>query len=141
MNLPELNGKRLLILGGSLWKKAIKDFADENGIVLIATGNNSTAGIFEIANETYGINSIDKNAMKNLIKDANIDGVYLGGSEAVIHEACQYVNELGMPCYCTYEQWEYLQNKANFLDLEGGSIPTFTVFRNCFSFCYIAWSL
>ena len=117
MKFPELQGKRLLILGGSLWKKAIKDFAEENSITLIATGNDQTAGIFEIANESYGINSTNKEEMKKLIKDARIDGVYLGGSEAVIPAACQYVNELGMPCYCTHEQWEYLQNKANFKKL------------------------
>ena len=117
MKFPELQGKRLLILGGSLWKNAIKDFADENGIVLIATGNDQTAGIFEIAQESYSINSTNMEEMKRLIKEAKIDGVYLGGSEAVISAACQYVNELGMPCYCTHEQWEYLQNKANFKEL------------------------
>ena len=117
MKQSELYGKRLLILGGSLWKKAIKDFADENGIILIATGNDQTAGIFEIADEKYNINSTDASAMKKLIKDARIDGVYMGGSETVISSACQYLNELGMPCYCTHEQWEYLQNKANFKEL------------------------
>ena len=35
-----LANKRLLLLGGSLWKKAIQDFAQEQGIILIATGNN-----------------------------------------------------------------------------------------------------
>ena len=117
MKHPELSGKRLLILGGSLWKRAIKDFADENDITLIATGNDQTAGIFEIADEKYGLNSTDQVAMKQLIKDAKIDGVYMGGSEAVISAACQYINELGLPCYCTHDQWEYLQNKSNFKEL------------------------
>ncbi len=55
MKQSELYGKRLLILGGSLWKKAIKDFADENGIILIATGNDQTAVILEISDEKYNI--------------------------------------------------------------------------------------
>lgn len=117
MKFQELSGKRLLILGGSLWKEAIKSFADENNITLIATGNDLSAGIFEIADESYSVNSTDADAMKKLIKDANIDGVYMGGSETVISSACKYLNELGMPCYCTYEQWEYLQNKSNFKEL------------------------
>lgn len=117
MKYPELNGKRLLILGGSLWKNAIRDFANENNITLIATGNDQTAGIFEIADEAYGVNSTDATAMKGLIKTAKIDGVYMGGSEAVISSACQYINEFGLPCYCTHEQWEYLQNKGNFKEL------------------------
>lgn len=117
MKFPELSGKRLLILGGSLWKEAIKEFADENNIVLIATGNDQSAGIFDIADEAYSVNSTDAVAMKRLIKEAKIDGVYMGGSEAVITSACKYINELGMPCYCTHEQWEILQNKGNFKEL------------------------
>ena len=115
--MVSLRGKRLLILGGSLWKEAIKQFADDHGIVLIATGNNQSAGIFEIADEKYGVNSTDAEAMKALIKEHNIDGVYMGGSEVVIGAACQYLEELEMPCYCTYEQWNTLQNKKNFKEL------------------------
>lgn len=112
-----LKGKRLLILGGSLWKEAIKQFADEHEIVLIATGNDQSAGIFEIADEKYDVNSTDARAMKALIKEMKIDGVYMGGSETVIGSACQYLEELGLPCYCTYKQWNTLQNKKNFKDL------------------------
>ncbi len=112
-----LKGKRLLILGGSLWKEAIKQFADEHEIILIATGNDQSAGIFDIADEKYNVNSTDARAMKALIKEMKIDGVYMGGSEAVIGSACQYLEELGLPCYCTYKQWNTLQNKKNFKSL------------------------
>ena len=78
-----LANKRLLLLGGSLWKKAIQDFAQEQGII-------------------------------QLIREKRIDGVYMGGSESVISTACGYLQELGLPCYCTREQWEYLQNKEHF---------------------------
>lgn len=109
----ELKGKRLLVLGGSLWKEAIKDFADENDITIIATGNDHSAGIFEIADESYDIDSTNSEEMKKLIIDKKIDGVYMGGSEAVISTACQYINELGLPCYCTKEQWDFLEIKLN----------------------------
>ncbi len=113
----DLKGKRLLILGGSLWKDQIKKIADDKGITLIATGNDQNAGIFEIANESYNVNSTDIDAMKKLIKEKKIDGVYMGGSEPVISAASVYVNEMGLPCYCTKQQWEYLQNKSNFKNL------------------------
>lgn len=63
------------------------------------------------------MNSTDAEAMKRLIRDAKVDGVYMGGSETVINTACQYLNELGLPCYCTHEQWELFQNKHNFKQL------------------------
>lgn len=109
-----LKDKRLLLLGGSGWKDAIKTFADRHGIVLVATGNDSSAGIFHIASEIYDVDSTDHEAMKRLIQEKNIDGVYVGGSELVISHACQYLNELGMPCYCTSSQWATLQNKDKF---------------------------
>ncbi len=113
----KLQGKRLLILGGSLWKEAIKKIADTYKITLIATGNDQSAGIFEIADEKYSVNSIDSAAMKSLIKDKKIDGVYMGGSETVISYACQYLNDIGKPCYCTKKQWDDLQNKTFFKEL------------------------
>ena len=113
----DLKGKRLLLLGGSLWKDVIQDYAKHKGIVLIATGNDQSAGIFQIAEERYDVDSTDENAMKQLIIDKKIDGVYMGGSETVCSVACKYLNELGMPCYCTKEQWDFLENKANFKTL------------------------
>lgn len=114
MKYPELEGKRLLILGGSLWKETIGDFAKENQICLIATGNDRSAGIFEIADEGYDVNSTDAAAMKKLIEEKRIDGVYMGGSEPVITAASAYLNELGLPCYCTHRQWAYLEDKGQF---------------------------
>lgn len=100
-----------------MWKDAIKRFAEEHRITLIATGNNRNAGIFEIADECYDVNSTDADAMKRLIREKAVDGVYMGGSEPVISSACRYLEELGMPCYCTKEQWEFLQDKARFKGL------------------------
>lgn len=100
-----------------MWKDAIKKFAEEHRIALIATGNNRNAGIFKIADECYDVNSTDAEAMKRLIREKAVDGVYMGGSEPVISSACKYLEELGMPCYCTKEQWEFLQDKARFKEL------------------------
>jgi formate-dependent phosphoribosylglycinamide formyltransferase (GAR transformylase) len=111
-----LKGKRLLVLGGSIWRNAIKDFADRNGIVLISAGL-YPAGTDEIAKEVYRIDTTRSDLMIPFIKEHNIDGFYMGGSEMIISAACQYINELGLPCYCTKEQWEFLQNKRNFKEL------------------------
>ena len=115
--LQELEGKRLLILGGSLWKDAIKQFCKEYRVTVIAAGNDPTSGICDIADEYYNVNSTDAIAMKRLIQEKKIDGVYMGGNEPVISVACQYINELGLPCYCTKAQWDALQDKRNFKKL------------------------
>lgn len=133
MKYPELKGKRLLLLGGSTWKEAIKQFAKDNEVVLIAAGL-WRVGIYDIADECYTIDLMNQDLMKQFIKDKNIDGVYMGGAENVISAACQYINELGLPCYCNKEQWEFLQNKANFkqLCIKSGLpvVPQFTIDSN-----------
>ena len=111
-----LKGKRLLLLGSSVWKDLIKAFADEYGVVLIFAGSMPSC-VEEIADETYRIDSTNRELMIPFIKKHNIDGVYMGGSEWIISHACDYINELGLPCYCEKEQWDVLQNKSNFKDL------------------------
>jgi len=115
--MGELKGKRLLVLGGNPWFPAIQQFVKDNEITLIAAGNNENNDLFRYADESYLVDSTDYAAMKQLITDKKIDGVYMGGTEPVISVACEYINELGLPCYCNKTQWEYLQNKRNFKEL------------------------
>ena len=114
MIMAKLKGKRLLVLGGNSWAHAIREYTWNNGIVMIVAGNNPNTKLFELADEAYDINTTDSERMKKLIIDKNIDGVYLGGNEPVISKACEYVNEVGLPCYCNKKQWESLQNKKEF---------------------------
>lgn len=114
--MRELENKRLLLLGSNVWRDIIKRFADEYRVKLLFAGNNA-GHLSEIVDEVYNVNSIDHEQMKDFIKTHDIDGVYMGGSELVISHACQYLNELGYPCYCTKEQWGILQDKGHFKEL------------------------
>ncbi len=114
--MKDLKGKRLLVLGGSIWKYAIKRIAEQDGIIIISASL-YPSGIDEIAKEVYRVDTTKPELMIPFIKEHNIDGVYIGDSELVVSAACQYINELGMPCYCTKEQWELLDDKRFFKEL------------------------
>ena len=114
--MQNLKGKRLLLLGSSVWKDIIQKFAKEFEVKLIFAGL-YPAPLDEIADESYRIDTTDANVMKPFIKEHNIDGIYMGGSEFIISSTCQYINQLGYPCYCTKEQWDLLQDKAKFKEL------------------------
>lgn len=114
--MKDIKGKRLLLLGSSVWRDIIRQFAEDYGVELIFAGNSKCA-LDEIVSESYCVNSIDHIAMKKFIAEHNIDGVYMGGSELIISHACEYLNDINKPCYCTKAQWEILQDKANFKDL------------------------
>ncbi|MBR2237583.1 MAG: ATP-grasp domain-containing protein [Prevotella sp.] len=109
----ELRGKRLLLLGSSVWKNELRRFADEHGITLAVVGN-KPAPLDEVADELYRVDSTDHEAMKQFIKTHDFDGIFMGGSELIISHACEYINELGYPCYCTKEQWDSLADKSRF---------------------------
>lgn len=114
--MNSLQGKRLLLLGSNLWKDSIKQYAQTNGIYLIFAGL-YPGPLDEIADESYRIDSTDSSVMIPFIKEHDIDGIFMGGSELIISKACEYINHLGYPCYCTKEQWDILQNKKIFKEV------------------------
>jgi formate-dependent phosphoribosylglycinamide formyltransferase (GAR transformylase) len=111
-----LKGKRLLLLGSNLWKDSLKQYAQANGVYTIFAGL-YPGPLDEIANEYHRIDSTDPSVMIPFIKEHNIDGIFMGGSELIISKACDYINLLGYPCYCTKEQWDILQNKKLFKEV------------------------
>ena len=91
--MKDLSGKRLLLLGSNVWKDIIRKFADDNGVKLIFTGLHP-APLDEIVDEFYRIDSTDFKAMTSFIKEHDVDGISMGGSEIIISSACQYINKL-----------------------------------------------
>lgn len=108
--------KRILLLGSSIWKDIIVEYAEKNNIDLIFAGN-TPSELDNVVKEYYRIDSTDRNVMIPFIKSLNVDGIFMGGSEPVVSRACEYVNELGFPCYCTKEQWDMCQNKQAFKNM------------------------
>ncbi len=114
--MVDIRGKKLLLLGSSVWKELIKSFADEYGVRLFFAGL-YPAPLDEIVEEYYRIDTTDPELMIPFVKEHGFDGVYMGGSEFIISHSCSWINQLGLPCYCEKEQWDTLQDKSRFKDL------------------------
>ena len=114
--MQDIRGKRLLLLGSSVWKDLIKSFADYYGVRLYFAGL-YPAPLDDIVEEYYRIDTTDPEVMISFVKEHEFDGVYMGGSEFIVSHACIWINELGLPCYCEKEQWDLLQDKSKFKDL------------------------
>jgi len=128
--MHDIRGKRLLLLGSSVWKDLIKSFADYYGVKLYFAGL-YPAPLDDIVEEYYRIDTTDPEVMIPFVREHQFDGVYMGGSEFIVSHACTWINQLGLPCYCEKEQWDILQDKARFKDLciEHGLpvVPKFTI--------------
>ena len=109
-----LQGKRLLLLGGAYNTKDIREYADQNGVVLIAVGNNPNHPTFQIADETYNANVRSADDLIKVIEDYHIDGVFPGGNEDVISILFDVVDKTGVHFYADREQWDITGNKRAF---------------------------
>lgn len=119
-----LKGKRLLVLGGTMWRDAIKTVADKYGIFLIVCGNNRNSLLIDISDEYYEIDNLDEDAMSKFIAEKNIDGVYLGGNENVISHAINYVIKANLPCMYRQEIWSRFNDKSKFKNMcEKNKLP------------------
>lgn len=114
--MEDIRGKRLLLLGSSVWKDLIKSFADIYGVRLYFAGL-YPAPLDDIVEEYYRIDTTDPKLMIPFVKEHKFDGVYMGGSEFIVSHACGWINQMGLPCYCEKEQWDILQDKSRFKDL------------------------
>lgn len=112
-----LQGKRLLLIGGSNFASEILEYTKKHGITIIATGNRGNSPLKEIADECYDVDTTDVPQMIELAKRTHVDGIFAGGSEPNILASIQISETLGLPYYCNRQQWDALMNKANFKKL------------------------
>lgn len=115
--MGKLAGKKLLLLGGGTYIEAINSFVKSNNIKTISVSYDSNATIHKYSDKQYVTDSTNLEELKKIIEYEKIDGIYMGGHETVITKTCQFINNLGFPCYCNSEQWLLFQNKAKFKEL------------------------
>ncbi len=111
-----LDGKRLLLLGGSNSTADIVRFARENGVTLIATApaRFGKTPLKEIADESYDADAVDEQALARLIREKRVDGIFPGNNEDVMPHAIAAAELAGLPIYCSGPMWDACANKAKF---------------------------
>ncbi len=112
----DLNGKRLLILGGSRISCEIVRHAKAMGLVVGVTDwyplEKSPAK--KIADEAYFVSTSDIPAMVALIKDKKFDGVITGFTDSVLPYYAEMCKVAGLPSYGTKEQFEIFIDKNKY---------------------------
>lgn len=114
-----LNGKKLLILGGSslMIDPVLK--AKELGLYTIVTDWHELekSPAKRIADEYWTISLMDYDQLVPKIQESKIDGILTGFTDAFLL-AYQHLCELtGLPCYATKEVFETTMDKAKFKQL------------------------
>lgn len=110
-----LQGKRLLVLGGTSASYDLVKIAKSMGIYVVVTDNSTQRSLTkDLADEVAYTSTADITGLVELVREKNIDGAFCGPSEFNISNLVQLCKEANLPCYCTPEQWELCSNKKTF---------------------------
>ena len=112
--MESLQGKRLLVLGCTNNAPDVAAYARKYGVHIIVAGLEFSEEIKSITEERYILNVLDREGLAKLIKEKNIDGVFVGGNENIISSAIDVTEKLGMPFYSSRALWDRLMNKRIF---------------------------
>lgn len=109
-----LNGKRLLILGGTVASYDLVKLAKEMGVHTIVADDRQHGTAKDIADEKVLISTADIDTLAQYVRDNRIDGVFCSPSEFNIRNAIQLCKQTGLPFYASQEQWDLCNNKRSF---------------------------
>lgn len=115
--MKSLEGKRILILGGTAPCVHVTKFAREMGAyVYVADDKVEKGPAKQIADEAVVISTNDYEALVSFIRGNKIDGVMTGPGEFNIVNAMTVSEMAGLPFYCRKDQWDICQDKRHFKD-------------------------
>lgn len=114
--MPNLEGKKLLILGGVFQHCKLVEAAKSMGVVTYVTDflsvEKAPAKLF--ADKYYNVNVFDIDEIVSLCRAEGIDGVLSTSLDACQGPYMEICSRLGLPCFGTREQFEILTNKKAF---------------------------
>lgn len=108
--------KKLLVLGGNRSSCEIVKKARKMGIYVIVTDYNPVekSPAKQFANQHFMVSCTDIEAVVQLIREENIDGVIMGFNDLLLPYYAQICKRVGFPAYGTQEQFEIFINKDKY---------------------------
>lgn len=116
-NNRELCSKRLLILGGQQKLCDIVLLARQMGVYTIVTDWYEDSPAKKIADKAYLISTSDVDAIVQLIRDEEIDGVITGYIDSTLTYFYEICKRAKLPCYLNQKILECCTNKRKFKEL------------------------
>jgi carbamoylphosphate synthase large subunit len=115
----KFSGKKLLLLGTNLGTCDMVNYARSQGAYVFVTDNLplEKSAAKQIADEAWQVSTSDVNNLEKLAFKNQVNGVLAGASEFNIEKALTLSERLGLPFYCTRQQWETCSNKKHFKQL------------------------
>ena len=113
----DLQGKKLLVLGGTKISGEIVSKAKSLGLYVIVADHDENSPAKKIADKTSMVSATDVDAVVRLIRQEKVDGVLTGFIELLLPYYQQICEKANLPCYATAEHIELGTNKMKFKEL------------------------
>lgn len=109
-----LSGKRLLILGGNPETGALVKYANELGIHTIIIDPNPNSPAKKIASESYDIEVMNVEVLREKVKGLHLDGILVGVADILVPSYYNICKTLNFPCYATLDSLDTFTTKNGF---------------------------
>ena len=114
--MKELEGKRLLILGGFNLACVIVRHAQAMGAYVVVADYNENAMAKDIADKFALVSATDVDALVDLCRKEKIDGITTGFVDLLLKPCYEVCKRLGLPYYVTPKMLTMSTNKIDFKD-------------------------
>ena len=109
-----VEGKKLLVLGGTAAGYDLVKNAKEMGVYTIVVDDREGGVAKRIADEEHLISTTDIDALVAFAKEKNVDGVFSGPAEFNIKNVMKVCERTGHRCYADMDVWNICGNKDVF---------------------------
>ena len=106
--------KKLLIMGANPETVSLILKAKEMGYYTIVTDYDPNAYAKHFADESANVNAVDVDALVDLAREKQVDGILVGVAEALLPAYCEVCERLGFPAYSTKDKFEIMTRKDFF---------------------------
>ena len=106
--------KKLMILGGLRYALPVIEVAHRLGIYVITCDYLPDNAAHKYSDEYCNVSVVDKDAVLEVAKKLNIDGIMSFACDAGVVTAAYVAEEMGLPFQCSYESAVILQDKGKF---------------------------
>ncbi|MGI6122417.1 MAG: hypothetical protein ACOYH0_09065 [Saccharofermentanales bacterium] len=113
-----IEGKRLLILGGTSSSLDLVGLAKSMGVYTIVTDEKEkdVRVAKQLSDDHAMVSTADIDGLVELVKEKMIDGVFCGPSEFNIRNMIKLCEVSDLTCYTTMDQWNRCANKDEFAE-------------------------
>jgi biotin carboxylase len=124
--------KKLLLLGGTVYMLPAIAACKKNDIIVYTVDYLPNNIAHKFSDGYYNVSTIDKEAVLELAKKLDVDGINAFAADAGMKTAAYVAEKLNLPCVADYKTVELLQDKPKFrtfLRDNGFDVPVFKGFK------------